>query len=159
MYQSMSVLLHLGKSPTSEFLRVECFKSPLDISSELCVPSTSFSSPYSIQVIGRMCHSSVQASNSSSTFLHGDSLVSHISQHVGRHSLSVSHCKGPHHGCLCQPGAQGSEITVFNPLATQRCVLSRQGFSSSVSYTVEGQQVSMTQVYQQFWKEWTRCCA
>ena len=41
----MSVLLHLGMSPTSGSLGVECFQPPLDISSELCVFSSSFSSP------------------------------------------------------------------------------------------------------------------
>ena len=31
-----------------------------------------------------------------------------------------------------RPGAQGSAISVFNPLAADRYVLHRQGFSSSV---------------------------
>ena len=71
-------------------------------------------------------------SYSNGTLLHGGSLASHSSQHVGRHSLSVSHCKRPCHGCFGRPGAQGSAIGKFKPLAAQRCVLHRQEFSSSV---------------------------
>ena len=45
MYQSMSALLQLGKSPTSWCLEVECFQPPQGLSVELCVSSSSFSSP------------------------------------------------------------------------------------------------------------------
>ena len=41
------------------------------------------------------------------------------SQHAGRHSSAVSHCKRSHHGCFSRPGAQGSVISAFNHLAAQ----------------------------------------
>ena len=50
----------------------------------------------------------------------------------------MSHCKRSHHGCFCRPGTQGSAISAFNPLAAQRCVLHRQGFSSSVCQAAAG---------------------
>ena len=37
-----------------------------------------------------------------------------------------------------RPGAQGSAITAFNPLAAQRCVMCQQGFSFLVCQTVMG---------------------
>ena len=73
--------------------------------------------------------------------LDGGSLASHSSQHAGRCSSMVSHCKRSHHGCLGRPGTQGSAVSAFNPLATQQCVLCRQGF------------------YQQCWREWAGWCA
>ena len=39
-YLSMSAMLHL------EILKVECFQPLLDISAELCISSSSFSSPF-----------------------------------------------------------------------------------------------------------------
>ena len=51
--------------------------------------------------------------------LDGSSLASHSSQHAGRCSLMVSHCKGSHHGCFGRPGTQGSALSAFNPLAAQ----------------------------------------
>ena len=66
----------------------------------------------------------------------------------------MSHCKRPCHGCLYWPAAQGFEITAFNPLATQRCVLCRQQFSSLVCQAVELASHAYTpKVYQQCWKE------
>ena len=64
--------------------------------------------------------------------LDGGSLAPHSSQHVGQHSLVVPHHKRSFCGCLGRPGAQGSAISAFNPLAAQRYVLCRQGFSSLV---------------------------
>ena len=40
------------------------------------------------------------------------------------------------HGCISGQGAQGPDISVFNHLATLRCVLWRQGFSFLVCKTV-----------------------
>ena len=70
---------------------VECIQPSLDISGESYVSSSIFSSPGSIQVPSQMCHWSVQTSDSSGTLLDGGSLVSHHSQHVGKHFSSVSH--------------------------------------------------------------------
>ena len=56
------------------------------------------------------------------------------SQHIGMYSSSVSHHSRPHHRCLSQLSSQESEIPAFNPLAAQRCVLHRQGLSSSVRW-------------------------
>ena len=83
MYQSMSMLLHLGKSPISGNLEVEHFQLPLDISGQLCVSSSSFSSPGSVQVPVRTWQRSMYSSD---TFWDGVSLASHNSQCVGRHS-------------------------------------------------------------------------
>ena len=86
--------------------------------------------------------------------LDGGSLASHSSQHAGRHSLAVSHRKRSRCGCLGRPSTQGSAVSAFNPLAAQRCVLCRQGFSSSVCQVVVGAtRTSMLQVYQQCWRE------
>ena len=72
----------------------------------------------------------------------------------------VSHQKRSHHGCFGRPGAKGSAISVFYPLAAQWCVLHRQGFSSSVCQPVVGSTwASTSKVYQQCWKEWAGWCA
>ena len=92
--------------------------------------------------------------------LDGGSLASHISQHAGRCSSAVSHYKRSHHGCFSRPGAQGSAISAFHPLAAQQCVLCRQGFASLVCQAVAGAtRMSMSRVYQQCWKELTSWCA
>ena len=57
--------------------------------------------------------------------LDGGSLTSHHSQHIDSCSSVVSHHKRSHQGCFSRPCAQGSAISVFNPLAAQRCVLHR----------------------------------
>ena len=62
----------------------------------------------------------------------------HSSQHVGRHSSSVSHHKRPCHRCLGWLCVQGSAIAAFNPLAAKGCMLHKQGFSSSVCQVVAG---------------------
>ena len=72
------------------------------------------------------------------SMLDGGSLASHSSQHAGRCSFTVPSCKRSHCGCFGRPGAQGSAISAFNPLAAQRCVLHRQVFSSSVSGSGRG---------------------
>ena len=84
----------------------------------------------------------------------------HHSQHVGRCSMAMSHHKRSCHGCFGRPGAQGSVISAFNPLAAQQHVLCQQGFSSSVCQVVAGaSQTSTSRVYQQCWKEWASWCA
>ena len=154
MYQLMSVLLHLGKSLTSGFLGVEYIQPPLDILGEVCVSFSTFSFPSSIKLPGRMCHRSVQTSFVA--MLDGGSLAS---QHVGRCSSVVSLCKGPCHGYLFRPCVQGSTITALNPLAAQRCVLFRQVLSSQCQAVVGVTQASITNVYQQYWKDQARWCA
>ena len=68
--------------------------------------------------------------------------------------------KRPCHGCFGRQGAQWSAVTAFNPLAAQRCLLHRQGFSSSVYQAlVRMSQASTTKVYQQCWNEWASWCA
>ena len=86
--------------------------------------------PCSVQVSSRTCQWSTQTFDSGGSMLNGGSLASHSSQHVGRCSLVVPSSKRSHRGCFGRPGAQGSVISAFNPLAAQRHVLCRQGFST-----------------------------
>ena len=139
---------------------VECIQPSLDVSGKLCLSSSCISSSSYVQVSGRTCHRSFQTFDSSGTMLDGGSLAFHSSQHVGRCSLALSCHKSSHHGCLSMPGAQGSAISAFKPLAAQRYVWCRQGFSSSICQAVVGTtQVSTVKVYEQWWKEWTGLCA
>ena len=64
---------------------------------------------------------STQTFDSNGTVLDGGSLAFHISQHVGRHSLVLSHPKRSHHGCFARPHAQSFVISAFNTLASQWC--------------------------------------
>ena len=154
----MPALLHLGISITSGGFAVECLQPSLDVSGKLHVSSSCIGSSGSVQVSGRTCQRSTQTVDSGGTMLDGGSLAPHHSEHVGRHSLAVSHHKRSCHGCFVRPGAQGSAISAFNPLAAQQCVLCRQAFSSSVCQT-GATQVSTSQVYQKCWKEWAGWCA
>ena len=87
------------------------------------------------------------------------SLASHSSQHIARCSLSVSHHKGSHLGCLSGPLHKGLPLLHLT-LWLLWCVLCRQGFSSSVCQLVVGAtQASTAKVYQQCWKEWVGFCA
>ena len=52
----------------------------------------------------------------------GVTVVSLSSLSVGRCSLLVSCCKGSQHRCFSRPGAQGSVIAAFNPLAAPKHV-------------------------------------
>ena len=132
----------------------------LGLSGKLCVSSSSCSSSSSVQVSGRTCQQSTQTFDSGGAMLDGGSLASHSSQHVGRCSLAVSHCKRSHRGCFHLPGTQGSVISAFNPLAAEWHVLCRQQFSSSVCQAVVGAtQMSTPKLYQQCWKEWAGWCA
>ena len=118
-YHSMSALL----DATSRNLGVECFQPSMDISDELC-NSSCLGSPSSVQVSGRTCHKSIQNCNSGYSLLDGGSLASHSSQNFGRHYLMVF--------CHKRLGAQGYEITAFNPLPAQRHLLQRHGFSNAI---------------------------
>ena len=129
MCHVVSAVLHLGKSTTSRDLGDECIQPSLDVSGKLCL-SSCISSSGSIQVSGGTCCRSIWTSDSSGVKLGGGSLASHSSQHVGRHSPMLFSHKRSHHGCLSRPGAQGSAISTFNPLASQRYVLHRLRFSS-----------------------------
>ena len=54
---------------------------------------------------------------------------------------------------------KGLAISAFSPLVVHRCVLCKQGFSSSVCQAMAGAtQASMSKVYQQCWKEWAGWC-
>ena len=124
-FHSIPALLHLGISTTSGGLGVEYLQPSLDVSGRLCVSSSCISSSGSAQVSGRTCQRSTQTIDSGSTMLDGGSLALHSSQHVVRHSLVVPCHKRSCHGCLSWPGAQGSALSAFNPLAAQQCVLHR----------------------------------
>ena len=51
-------------------------------------------------------------------------------------------------------------MSAFNPFASQRCVLHRYEFSSSVCQAVVGTtQASTLKICQQCWKEWAGVCA
>ena len=159
-YHSMPVLLHLGISTTSGDLGVECLQPSLGVSGKLCVSFSHISYLSSVQVSGRTCQRSTQTFDSGGTMSNGGSLASHSSQHVCRHFSVVSHHKRSHCGCFSRPCAQGSAISAFNPLTAQRCVLCRQGFSTSICQAVLGAtEASMSKVYQQCWKEWAGWCA
>ena len=142
------------ESPTSGGLGVECFQPPLGLSGELCVSSSSFSFPGSIQVPGQTCHRLIQTFYSCGMLLGGGSLDFHSSKHVVRCSSLVSHHEGLCYGCLGWTGAHRSAIAAFNALAVEKPVLCRQWFSSFFCQTVAGiPWESMTKVYQQCWKK------
>ena len=125
LYHSMPALLHLGISTTSGGLGLECLQPSLDISGKLCVSSSCISSSSMVQVFGITCQRSTQMFDSGGTMLDGGFLTPHSSQHVGRHSLAVSHHKRSSHGCFDRPGAQGCAISAFNTLAAQQYLLCR----------------------------------
>ena len=137
-FYSMPALFHFGNSTASGSLGVECLQPSLEFSGKLCVSSSGSGPSCFGQVSSRTCQQSTQTFASGGSMLDGSSLASYSSQHTGRHSSAVSHCKRSHHGCFGRPGTQGSAISAFNPLAAQRCVLYRQGFSSSVCQAVAG---------------------
>ena len=118
-----------------------------------CISSSS-----SVQVSGVTGQRLTQTFDSGDTMLDGGSLASHSSQHVCRYSLVLSHCKRSHHECFTSPHVQGFAVSAVNLLAAYRCVLHRQGFSSSVCQA-GATQTSEMKVYQQCWKEWAGWCA
>ena len=119
LFYLKAALFHLGDSPTSWGLGVECLQPSLGISGKLCVSSSGSSSSSSVQVPNRRCQQSTQTFDSGGAMLDEGSLASHSSQHVGRCSSVVSHHKKSHHGCFGRSGAQGSAVSAFNPLAAQ----------------------------------------
>ena len=108
--------------------------------------SCSISVPSSVQIPGGTCHRSNQTSNC--TWLNGGFLPSHSSQHVRRHSSSVSYCRRSHQGCIHGLGAPVSVITAFNPLAAQTHIMqTRVPFlSSSLSGSGRGLQALLEKV-------------
>ena len=142
-YQSISALLHHGKLSSSESLGFETFQLSLNISGELCIPTSTLGF---FQVSDRTCQRSVQTSNSSDTLLNGGFLASHSSQHVGRH-FSLASCKKFCHGYFSRPGALGYTTVIFKSWAAQRYSLYRQGFSISVC---QWGQVQLKQLQQKF---------
>ena len=124
MYQSMP-LLYLGEAIAfRKCFGVEHFKSSLEVSGMLWISSCTSSSG-SVQVSGKRCHRSIQMSNSHWTLLDRSSLSSHCSQHDGRCSSSVSHCRRSCLEWFSRPGANGSAITAFNPMVAERHELCR----------------------------------
>ena len=124
LYHSMPPLLYLGISTTCGGLSVESLQPSLDVSGKLSLSCSCISCSSSVQVSGRTCQRSTLTFDFGGALLDGGSLVSHSCQHV-RHSLVVSHHKKSCHGCFSWSCAQWSDISVFNPLAGQRCVLCR----------------------------------
>ena len=114
-FYSLPALFHFGNSTASGGLGVECLQPSLEISGKLCVPSFSSGPSCSVQVSSRTCQRSTQTIDCGSSMLDGGSLASHSSQHAGRHSSVVSHCKRSRCGCLSRLGAQGSAVSAFNP--------------------------------------------
>ena len=92
-YHSIPALLHLGNSLPLGAFGVECLQPSLDISGKLCVSSSCISSSSSVHVSGRKCQRSTQTFDCGGIMLDGGSLVSHSSEHVGRHSSALSHQK------------------------------------------------------------------
>ena len=99
-------------------LGLNAFSHPWNFSGKLCLSSCGSGPSCS----SRTCQWSTQTFDSGGAMLDGGSLASHHSQHVGRCSSVVSHHKKSCHGCFGRPGAQGSVISAFNPLAVQQCV-------------------------------------
>ena len=131
---------------------VENVQLSLDISGELCLSSFCISSPSSVQVSGKTCHRSTQTYYCRSILLDGSSLAFHSAQHID--IFPLSYCTKSCNEYSGRLGYQGSTISTFNPLATQRCVLHRQVFSSSVCQAMAGvTQACTRKVYQQCWKE------
>ena len=120
---SMPALFQFGNSTASGGLGVERLQPSLEFSGKLCVSSSGSGPSCSVHVSGRTCQQSTQTFTSGGTMLDGGSLASHHSQHAGRCSSAVSHHKRSCHGCFSRPGAQGSAISAFNPLAAQQHVL------------------------------------
>ena len=94
------------------------------------------------------CNRSIQTSNSSYVLLDGGCLVSHFSQHVGRHYSPHYYGKKSGQICLGRRGAQRSTITSYSPLALQGYALCWQGHSSSICEMAVGViQESTTNVF------------
>ena len=115
----MLTLFHFGNSTASGGLGVECLQPSLDLLGKLCVSSSCSGPSCSVQVSSRTCQQSTQTFTSGGSMLDGGSLAFHSSQHAGGCSLMVPSSKKSCCGCFGRPGAQGSAISAFNPLAAQ----------------------------------------
>ena len=157
----MPALFHFGNSTASGSLGVECLQPSLEFSGELCVSSSSSGPSCSGQVSSRTYQQSTQTFDSGGSMLDGSSLASHSSQHAGRHSLAVSHCKRSHCGCFGRPGTQGSAISAFKPFGcSAMCVMPTRGsLPRSVRQWWGQLKMSTSRVYQQCWREWAGWCA
>ena len=142
----MSILLHLGDLLPVGALRWKAFNCPWTYQVNYDFIYL-FNSPNFVHISSRICHMSIQTCNSSCSSLDRGSFPSHSYQHVVRHYTSVSYYR--------RLDAQGFAIATYNPVAAQRYVLNRQGFSSSVCNAVAGvTHVSTTKIYMQCCKEW-----
>ena len=114
LFHSMPALLHIGISTTSGGLRVECLQPSMDVSGRLHVSSSSISSSGFVQVSGRICQLILVAP----CWMEAPWLPTVLNM-LTKCSSEVPHLKRCHCGCLGGPGAQGSAIFLFNPLAAQ----------------------------------------
>ena len=159
LFYSVPALFHFGNSTTSSGLWVECLQPSLEFSCKLCVSSSGSGPSCPVQVPGRTCQRSTQTFASGGAMLDGGSLASCHSQHVGRCSSVVSHCKRSCHGCFVAQVVKGLQY-LHVTLWQLRDVCYADSFSSLVCQAVVGAtRISMSMVYQQCWKEWAGWCA
>ena len=130
IYQSVSMLLHLGESSATGSLGVECLQPSLEVLGKLQISSSGISSPSFVHISDRQWNRSIQTSNSSHILLNGWSFTS--TPHVGRHFLLMSHCKRSHLGYFGRLSVKGSATAALNPLATQTCCTDK-GFFFNLS--------------------------
>ena len=131
----MSVILDCRKSSTSESLGVECFQPSLAIWSKLCFSSSCISSPGFWQ-------NTLWVNSDFLFWWHfvGWRLLGFPCLWAYWKTFLISDPPWrPHHGSFSRLGAEGSAVTAFNPLATQRCMFCSQVFSSLVCQAVVGQ--------------------
>ena len=122
--QSVSALLYHEESVICGRLWVEHFQVSLEISNELCMPSSDISFSSSVEISGRMDYRLIQTSTSSCALLCGVCLAGPCKQYVGR--------------CFHQCPIVKDHITIL--FICQAVAL----------FTL----VSMKHVYQNHWKEW-----
>ena len=79
-------------------LVVECFQPPCTYQLSFLFPLSCISFPCSVHVSGRTCYRSIQTYYYSGSSLYGGCLVSQSSQHIEKHSSSLSCCVKSHHG-------------------------------------------------------------
>ena len=78
--------------------------------------------PSSAHVFCRTCHRVIQSTSPYCTLFDGDSLASHCSQHIGRHSSLRSHGKICHQWCFKRLGAKWFAITALTLCCSEMCV-------------------------------------
>ena len=130
----MSALLHSGVTFTSSSFGVECLQPSIEVPGGLCISSSSINSSSVVKVSSGTCDKSIHISYSGATMFDRDSLASHSSQHVGRHSSSVSLHKGSHHIFFCSSGSQGYDIAAFKPLVAQTCFIDKGSLPQSLMW-------------------------